>query len=282
VLQTQANTTSSAVLAVLQADGQNLTTVQQDALQPVLKTLFGHTHDFAHAPIMRYFQHLAIGSHNIQPTYDIEAQFSSSAYLQEYDISLLSEKQCVQVSAAIEAGKIGAVVYTARPSLPPVDVTIPTLGYSPEAELARTLVGLETLPLIGLGRLRWLATQTGADVATLVKPSPVQALAAIGAAWSKQETASLMAAWALFDEQRLISPLENLPALTVHVFEDSPGGLRAVRDAVTALNHVGLAITYQPYGITPASGTKYEAMTQMNVRTYRSVNEAINVAMKAW
>lgn len=279
-LQAVGGITSAAVLVVLQADVQALPPAQQDALHPVLETLFAHTHAYAHAPIMRHFQHLAIGSDNILSTYKVAAQFTSSAYLQAYDVAFLSAERRTQVLDAIAAGQVSAVVYTARPSLPPSDVDASPLGYSPEAEMARTLLGLDTLPLIGWGRLCWLAQQTGADAATLVKPSPVQALAAIGAATGCAESVALQAAWALYQKQELASPLADLGEVAVHVFEDSPGGLRAVQRAVELLNAAGVQAHYYPYGITPEVGAKATAMAEMGVTVYPSVNEALGVALQ--
>jgi len=280
-LQYAGGTMTALVRSELQTWMQPLSETQHVALQPVLESLLGHTHDFDRAPIMRYFQHLTIGSERIWPTYGAPAQFPAAAYLQDYDVALLSPEWRAPLLGRVDAGQIGAVLYTARPSLPPADVAAPPRGYSPEAELAQSLVGLETWPLIGWGRVCWLAQQTGADAAILVKPSPVQALAAIGAAATGAEAAALAAAWALYHDQHLAAPLAGLDEVTVHVFEDSPGGLRAVQQAVQLLNAAGITAQYRPYGIAPVAGAKAAALTDMGVPTYPSVNAAIGVALRA-
>lgn len=278
-LRQNGGATAPAARAVLDEIAQTLPPSQYDAVRALLDTLLAHTHDFTRAFITQYFQHLVIGSEGIEQTYGVAPLFTSSPYLRDYDVPLLKAQSREQLLQLAAAQKVGGVLYTARPSHPPTDSGASSHGYSPEAELARTLVGLDTWPLIGFGHVIWLGQQVGADAATLVKPSPVQALAAIGTAWSGQETASLEAAWALHTEQRLIPPLSTMKGVTVHVFEDSSSGLRAVRNAITALNKAGISTKYRPYGITPINGAKAEAMARDGITTYRSINEALNKAL---
>lgn len=251
----------------------------RSALDALFDALLGHTQDFYQATVTRHFQHLVIGSQGVQQTYGIEPDFESAAYLREYDRPLLTADSRNRLREAAAGGQIRAALYTARPSLPPTDVDIPTNGYSPEAEMARSLVELDAYPLIGLGRVQWLAQQAGEAVEHLVKPSPVQALAAIGAAWSGQEAIPLQAALALHRDGELQAPLAELSTTSVHIFEDSPGGIDAVKHAVEALGKVGLDIAWQPYGIAPSHGPKAEAMKAQGIPIYPSVNEALRVAL---
>lgn len=278
-LRQDGGATAPAARAVLDEIAQMLPQSQYNAVRALLDALLAHTYDFTRAFITQHFQHLVIGSEGIEQTYETAPAFTSSPYLRDYDVPLLNaqvREHLLQLSAA---QKIGSVLYTARPSHPPADSETSSHGYSPEAELARALVGLDAWPLIGFGHVNWLGQRVGADAAILVKPSPVQALAAIGAAWSGQEAASLEAAWALHTEQRLIPPLSKMKAISVHVFEDSSSGLRAVCNAVAALNEAGVVMEYRPYGITPIDGAKAEAMARDGVTTYRSINEALNEAL---
>jgi hypothetical protein len=146
--------------------------------------------------------------------------------------------------------------------------------------MARSLAELDDYPLIGLGRVHWLAQKAGQRGDHLVKPSPVQALAAIGAAWSGQEVAALEAALALHQDHVLLPPLSDMEPTTVHIFEDSPGGIDAVKRAVELLQAAGLDMGWQPYGITPTDGPKAAAMAVRGVPTYRSINKAISDALK--
>ena len=249
------------------------------SLLELLDTLLGHTHDLYRAPVTRYFQHLAIGSQAVAETYGITPDLTSPPYLRDFDRPLLSLTTRSMLKGVAAVGRVRAALYTARPSLPPADVDAVPSGYSPEAEMARALVGLETWPLIGMGRMQWLADRSGRKVEQLVKPSPVQALAAIGAAWSGQEAEALQAALALHDDGKLLPPLSDLNATAVHVFEDATVGLAAVERAVEALGRVGVNLAWRAYGVVPAAGPKMEAMMARGVAVYPSVNEAVMAAL---
>ncbi len=323
--------TAHVVYAVLWEDAQEmLSTSQYEALRPILDILLGDTHNFARAPTTRHFQTRTLGDQGLRQTYEVEPEFESPPYLRQYDYLYLADEIRDRVLDAIAAGDVGAAIYTARPSGPPADVDVSALGYAPEAELARSALGLDKaataatkaatatkaamatkaatatkaamattpitagavagaatpagafgLPLIGLGRMRWLAQEVSTETALLVKPSPVQALAAIGAAWSGREAASLRAAFALYHDGDLQPPLANLgnDPIQVSVFEDTATGLRAVQQAVEILQEAGLAVVYRPYGIAPERSAKAEAMHALRVPVYASVNTAICQAL---
>jgi len=266
---------AQGVRDVLWAAAQDLPVPQRNAFGILLDALLGVTYDFDRAPITQHFQHLVLGHEGVAATYGIEPLFASPSYLQAYDVPQLAPSMQQRVCELVETPEAGAVIYTARPSLPPVDAGVSARGYSPEAETARALVGLDGLPLIGLGRLAWLALQRGETTAALVKPSPVQALAAIGAALSGEESASLLAALTFYRTETLVAPLSNLGEAVVHVFEDTPGGLRAVRGAVDFLKAAGVPVTWQPYGIAPAGGEKARLMAEMAVPVFPTINDAL-------
>lgn len=272
-----------AARAVLWQDAQaipGLNPATAGALQSLLDALLGHTHDFHSAPVTRHFQHLAIGSQAVARTYGIEPDFESRPYLTLYDHALLEPVSREHLVRATASGRARAALCTARPSLPPQGVDGGGLGYSPEAELARTLVGLEDYPLIGLGHLQWLAQQVDQQVVDFVKPSPIQGLAAIGAAWSGDERAALEAALALHQTGELRAPLDAMGTVAVHVFEDAVRGLDAVERGIGELEAAHLTITYHPYGIVEPQGAKQEAMASRGISCYPSVNEALAVALE--
>ena len=272
--------TSHAVRAVLRDDAQALPATQREAVGAILDELLADTHNFARAPITQYFQHLVIGSEGVAKTYGVAPYFEARPYLLDYDVAELSPETAAWLREAVADRRIHPVIYTARPSLPPNGVTASMNGYSPEAELAQTLVGLESWPLIGLGRLQWLAARCGGQVAQMVKPSPVQALAAIGATVGP-ETDALEAAWTFHETGELREPLADLGATTVHIFEDTVGGMAAVRSAVESLRAAGVDIRWQPYGITPEIGAKAEALAVQGIPKYRSINHAVEVALRS-
>jgi len=268
---------AQAVRAVLLEEARTVPGLDS-TLAALLDVLLGHTHDLD-APVARYFQHLAVGSRAVEATYGVSPDFASPAYLERYDRPLLIPRVRRRLEQAAAGGNVRMALYTARPSLPPVEADRSTKGYSPEAEMARSLVGLEGQPLVGMGRMRWLAQRVGEGVERLVKPSPVQALAAVGAAWSGREAAALEAALALQREGTLRPPLAGMGPVAVHVFEDAPTGLEAVERGVGMLRAAGLDVDWHPYGVVPADGPKARAMATRGVPTYLSVNEAVIAAL---
>jgi hypothetical protein len=277
-LQEGRTSPARAAHAVLWEEVQAITAPARSNLAPLLDALLGHVHDFYRAPVTRHFQHLVIGSQAVAQTYDVSPDFESPAYLRRYDRPLLTANTRAQLDGAARVA-----LYTTRPSLPPADMKSgageATTGYSPEAEMAQSLVGLDAWPLIGRGRLRWLARQTGEELEGLLKPFPFQALAAIGAAWSGQETAALRAALTLQREGQLCSPLSDMGPVTVHVFEDSPGGLEAVERGVEVLQSAGATVAWRAYGIARAGSPKAATLAARSASIHSSVNEAVQEAI---
>jgi hypothetical protein len=244
------------------------------AVEALLKDLLGNARDPLRGPVTRVFQELVVGSGSAERDDD---SADSLPYLELYDRPLLAPQVLERLRASAE--RVMPALYTLRPSLPPVEIDSRPPFYSPEAELARSLVGADAWPLIGLGRMEWLARRSGEKLEQLIKPSPVQALAAIGAAWSGQETTSLEAALALHRDGGLVPPLADLPQTTVHVFEDSPGGLRAVVRAVGLLREAGLGVEERLFGVAAPVSSKAEALTAEGGLTYPSVDEAVAAAL---
>ncbi|MBN1562943.1 MAG: hypothetical protein JXA10_03845 [Anaerolineae bacterium] len=243
------------------------------AHQPLFTTLLGNVYDVFGTPTTRVFQTYTLGSVRFADTYDQAAPFESESMLATQDVALLDADHRDRLLAWDRELQHGVTIYTARPSLPPTDLPEPiptapmagqTTGYAPEAELAVDLLGVTgQIPLIGQGRVSWLAGQHGRGPGDYIKPSPVQALAGIGAAFSGTETDSLQAAAALVERGELIGPLAALrdhasadptttgQAVRVVVFEDSTGGIRATRAAVAHLTQMGIPAQCVAVGVSP-------------------------------
>jgi len=259
------------------------------ALSGLLDTLFCDTRSFYHSPVTRVFQHMAIGSTSIARTYGVAPELQSPAYLELFDEPLLAPE--VRQKLEQVGDRLRLALYTLRPSLPPAETGPEApplkgalqglqggdqgLGYAPEAEMGRGRVGLGKWPVIGLGHIQWLAQQNGVGVNLLVKPGPVQALAAIAAAWSGQEMAALQAALALHQERRLPPPLDTLRQAVVHVFEDTCEGIASVQQAVELLQAAGVDANWRAYGIASPASSKASALAGCGARVYPSVNEAV-------
>lgn len=220
-----------------------------------------HSRNIRRSPVQAIFQQYVLGE-AFEPTYGMARTIDSKSALLEYDRKALNRP--VPEHSAI---------YTARPCKVPREVE-PRLGYAPEAELGAHLVGLTHLPVIGFGSFQWLVEELGNGILAdeLVKPSPVHALAAIGAAATGLESASLIAAEAA-TRGTWLSPLQELREQQgrVMVFEDSARSISGVREAVGLL---GEAWSCVGVGIA-TGGPKAEALAKVSDRVYASINDAL-------
>ncbi len=151
------------------------------------------------------------------------------------------------------------------------------LSYSPEANLALESLGLEAIPLVGYGQVMQLAEATGANPASYAKPSPIQGLGALGAAVTRDERRAMQAAerWVRQGDPGLFA---GLPPLEIHVFEDSPGGMGAVRKGVDMLAGAGVPARLRLWGVT-TSPVKQAALVEAGAVCYGDVNEAVEGAL---
>lgn len=238
------------------------------------------------SPTTYVFQHFVLGSQRFADLYAQPAGFETESALITHDRPLLAPAVRDQLLARAAAGDIGAAIFTARPSLPPTDLLDGACdfpGCSPDADLAAEMLGLDgRLPLIAIGRLAWAAEQHRRDVAEYIKPSPVQALAAIGAAFAGQETAAVQAAATLHETGRLsgsLAAMANQP-VRVAVFEDTASGIRAVQTAVELLRRTGLAVTLEANGIAPEAA-KREQLARVADRVFDDINQALEPYLAA-
>jgi hypothetical protein len=247
--------------------------------QPFLGELLGRSRSVERSPVTRIFQNLVLGSEYFERTYQCKAELDTRSTLKMFDAPIIEKKNCAIIRQLQQTGGIRSAVLTARPSLPPLDQPIGT-GYSPEAELALELLALECLPLIGYGRLAYLSEKTGASPETYLKPSPVQALAAIAAAWTGQETAALI--WAEpYQNGKGVMDLAPFPALPdemgIEIFEDTPIGIQSVRQAGEILSQMGKRINFRAWGIA-SDGSKTAALRANGAAVVNNINVALEQA----
>jgi hypothetical protein len=241
---------------------------------PLLEDLLRHTRQVTISPTTRVFQSFALGSAAYRQTYAQPPALDSLSFLKEYDQALISVEIRRNLLRAWQAGEFDLAVCTLRPSLPGVDGADLKLSYSPEAELALEVAGLPGVPLVGYGQVCRLAELTGRSPEELVKPSPVQALAAIGAAVHGDVLPALLGA------ERLVfasaaAYFHTFPPLEVHIFEDAAGGVRAVRQAAVLLQAAGLQVVMHAWGIS-ANPDKTAALLQAGAMIYPDINQALN------
>jgi hypothetical protein len=249
--------------------------ITHDVLKELLDNIYSLT-----APTTRVFQHFTLGNERFTATYGEAPDFESESLLATLDRSLLNEPMRQRLLAASANGSHRAVIFTARPSALPSDAPeggqVPPLELAPEADIAHELLALEALPLIATGRMAWLAARNGAHAQDYVKPSPVQALASMGAALSGSEAPALEAALAFVEHGEVSGPLSGLKGKStrVHVLEDSVNGIRAVGRAADLLREAGLDVTVEGVGISPEA-VKQESLARVALRVVDDVNEGL-------
>jgi hypothetical protein len=253
---------------------------------PLLVELFQNIYD-VHTPTTFVFQHYTLGGERFVKTYGLSAAFQAESALSVHDRVLLDAAHREKLAAWASAEGRGMVIFTARPSLPPADLpdaeraALNPLTYPPEGDLAAELLGLGgTVPLISGGRMTWLAERRSQPPGAYIKPSPVQAIAAIAVAFSGAESAALLAAAEFFHKGALTGPLAALwehPVRAV-VFEDSSSGIDAARAAVDLLRAGGLDVTFEAIGVAPEQA-KQETLRRIANHVVEDVNQAVDLAL---
>jgi hypothetical protein len=221
----------------------------------------------------RTFQQFTLGSKVYNQTYNLPANIESESFLYKYDRSNIHDT----CRDKLYQPGIYLAAFTARPSRPPRDVEVSHQGYAPEAEIALDLVRLPDIPLISFGKLQYLGEQRGLEPEALLKPSPVQAMAAIAAALTGNEWAALQAACDWYETGQLTGVLAELPQVfAVSVIEDTPGGVRSVIAAGKILREAGLEVTVHAFGLTSGSAAKTAALAQLNVPCFEDWDALID------
>ncbi len=259
---------------------------------PLLTTLLEGAAQETGRSATRIFQQLVLGDELFERVYNAPAEIRGPSYLLRYDRANLSTGLRDELLAGWLEGRLDVVVYTARNSLPPREVDAPGGRYAPEAEIGVRVAGLTEPPLIGFGRLRYLAAQLGTNPQEYVKPSPLQALAAIMAARMRKEWPALRLAAELERRRRQGEALESLhlrdmlggvsrdgtEAFTAHVFEDSPAGVRAALGAWELLDAAGVKMGLHLWGVAH-NPAKEAALSAAGARVFLQADEALQAAL---
>jgi hypothetical protein len=251
----------------------------------LLKDLLSNTRDPYLSATTRYFQHYSLGSQVYSKVYGIPPVFESTSMLESCDKPLLNPGLRDEILSRYMHGDLGVAAITNRPSYPPREVTNTLLGYAPEAEMALDLNGLSQIPLIGFGRLRYVAEQHGLETEALLKPSPVHVIAAIMAAITEDELESIQNAVQLRElhsdnetTEILHEPLQlfrKLPAkLHIHIFEDTRWGIEAAYQAGKMLKSAGIPNKIHAWGIAN-NPQKVKSLEQLGAIVYSNVSDAL-------
>lgn len=249
------------------------------AIGQVLRELLGHCYDVLRSPSMQVVQAYAVGSETYRRSYGLEPRIRADSLLATADRPYLDAATRDRLLHAWREHQLGLSLYTARPSLPPIEARDLPLGYTPEAEAALELIGLQGIPIMAVGRLHYVALRHGLAAEDLVKPSRVQSLAAMGAAMTGREDESIEAAIRVDGGGPVTEPLTAIAGAHVHVFEDSASSLRAATRSVALLNEHGLGLTLTRHGIAPVGSPKVEALGAIADHVWPDVNAAIASAL---
>jgi hypothetical protein len=245
------------------------------AAEPLLRHMLGQIYSIDDSPGMQVFQNYVLGDEKYAAYYELPPRVTGPGLLEALDEPLMNKAVSEKVLKARAAGAAFPGIYTARPSLAPVEAFGARRGYTPEAEIACQMVGLESLPVMGFGKLRWLAERLGRAGSQIVKPSPVHSMAAMAAARTGLELEAIKAAVAVERGGYLRYPLTACAGEDVHVFEDSTNSLAAVKKAVAELNRLGLRLTLTCHGIALPGSPKRETLATEADFIHADVNEGV-------
>lgn len=234
-----------------------------------IANLIQNAHNIKFSLIHRSFQELVLGSRIYRKTYDLDPVLNVTGYLANYDRPALNLEQRDQLTDWLDRENCRAAIFTNRPSQPP-----PPLWGSPEAELGASLVGLDQLPLIGYGQMRWTANRLELSRKDCYKPSPVHALSALLAAEGIDPETALLAAGRLTHRGQSGSIWKTLDQTQVFVFEDTPPGLKSVQKAKSLLKSQNVNLNVSLIGIS-ARGKKRLALEKTGAVVYPHLARAL-------
>jgi hypothetical protein len=215
------------------------------------------------------FQELVLGSEHFEKTYHRKKQLAVNSYLQKFDKPLLNKSTNDELLSWLEDPEHTAAIMTNRP-------TASILGQTgtPEAESGVELIGLQSLPIIGNGEIRWLAQKMDMEISELLKPAPVHALAATLAAFGSSLKDSLVHAYDIVNANYSTN-LHALKNGTVYVFEDTVAGLISADRMQEILQQNDIPVEIEKLGIS-ADPLKRSHLKDQGAKIYDSINAALS------
>ncbi|GIV66131.1 MAG: hypothetical protein KatS3mg047_0524 [Bellilinea sp.] len=260
------------------------------ANQPFVVEILANTRDFSKNAFSRVFQNHVLGEDIFKQHYPGLPVFPVESTLENYDKPNLHSELQLELRKEIENGRIHAAAMTLRPnrlSGMSLNGNPYRAGFSPEAEIALRLTGVEGIALAGYGTLLWACQRYQLAIDQVLKPSEFHALLAIGLALN-QPVDALQFCMSLYQDNsssEQINLFTNLSkylpneTLNIHIFEDSPNGLRSVRRASEILNKAGWPVILHLWGITDHPHKK-QALEELGARVFSSTSEALKTALK--
>lgn len=234
-----------------------------------IDTLMEQAHQTEGSITFRTFQELVLGSETFQEMYNQDPVLNCRSYLTRYDQPVLSSTQTKLLQAWMENEGQSGAIFTNRPSRPPGD-----LSGTPEAEIGASLVGLESLPLIGFGQMAWLSKTRGMPIDQCRKPGAPHTLAAMLSALGNSQHAALEAAASLMQGKGERQPWQAVAGMHIYTFEDTPAGLQSILSARDHLLELGIKIKVKAVGIAK-DPQKQQAMADLGAHLYPDLPAAL-------
>jgi len=249
----------------------------------ILSDLLSSTRSIYLSPTTAHFQEHTLGSDLFETRYHIKTTNHYENYLATYDNLALNTQSHILLEKLVQSNSFKMSIYTARPSLPPTGVTPDhNAAYSPEAEQALKMIAIDKIQMSAFGKLTWLAKQVNLTADQCLKPSLIHPLSAIAAHFTDEITALHWAA-SCYQAQKNgtcnpIPPFSFPQAIELHVFEDSPGGLKGGNAAAQVLTELGIDAMLSLWGISK-NAKKKTALQAQGGTVFEDINTAIFAAL---
>ncbi len=259
------------------------------ATQPFVAELLANTRDFSANPFSRLFQNHVLGKDIFSQFYPGIPVIDAESTLESYDKPTIPSHLQTEISNRIKNGSLRAAAMTLRPNWvegAALNGNSYRAGFSPEAEIALRLTGLEGIPLAGYGTLLLACQRYQLEIDQILKPSEFHALTAIGLAFTDMLN-SLEFSISLYRSNptqfsvrtsSLISKIIPNEPLNIHIFEDSPNGIRSAIRASEILKSKGWQVNLHRWGIT-SHPQKRKALQDLGATVFSSTSEAITTAL---
>ncbi|MFN7036627.1 MAG: hypothetical protein ACK4SN_09685 [Bellilinea sp.] len=255
------------------------------AAQPFAVEVLSNTRDFSKNPFSRLFQNHVLGEKIFKQFYPGLPALTVESTLENYDKPNLPPELQSEIQKLFEKGQLRAVAVTLRPNQlkeSALNGNSYRAGFSPEAEIALRLTGLEGIALAGYGTLLWACQHYPLAIDQILKPSEFHALTAIALAFNDLPEA-LQFCVTLYQGSHFGGPVQSsanlskyLPSepLHIHIFEDSPNGLRSVIRASEILKNAGWPVIPYLWGIT-THPHKQKALQELGATVFSNTSDAL-------
>lgn len=264
---------SDMVLYLIES-GPARSTFRKLAETLLLENILQQTRNIHKNVITRVFQEAFLGQNAFENTFHLPAINFDQSTQRVVDRPLISQAWNERLKKLCQSGLADMAIMTARPSSEDYPAGEGRIEFSPEADIIVDQLGWHQFSLLGLGQLQYAADQLSCGYIDLIKPSPVHALAAIGMVITHSLLPSIEAGWDLMNNTPT-SFYESFPELDIHIFEDSPVGIRGTEKAVDLLDFLGIPVHLTKWGIA-SDRNKQKELEKLGAVVVPSINEALS------